>query len=263
MERTTEAAVGGEGPGQGRGTEAVEIAVQHETVGVPAAAKGQERTIITTAQRALIAGKKTLAVDRHAFRAWEKGATAKPTPLTGVASKPSIPMGQASGRRLMTTPANSSSSSSFWVTASAAAAAPAMLTIATSDTSALIARTIAGEREALASTSTAEQFLIHSDTDPDDEHDAPSCDADPVISDGLNLGDEWEQSFLDHQLRRRECTLADACPPVAISSVPSHQPDLSSDHLQDLLELEEFSAVSWPDGLDARIARIILRDRRG
>ena len=84
----------------------------------------------------------------------------------------------------------------------------------------------------------------------------------PADANGLNLTDDWEQSFIDHQLRQQEGNVA-VVPPVVISVAPAHQSDLTSDNLQDLLELEEFSAVSWPDGLDARIARGILRDRRG
>ena len=75
-----ETAVGGEGPGQGRGTEAVETAVQHKTVGVPAAASNSDNftdndtsnndTNLTSMQTDAIAAKKQIAMDKRAFRNW-------------------------------------------------------------------------------------------------------------------------------------------------------------------------------------------------
>ena len=46
-------------------------------------------------------------------------------------------------------------------------------------------------------------------------------------------------------------------------SEPCHQSELPSELLRDLFELEECSAVSWPARFDARIARLILRERHG
>ena len=118
----------------------------------------------------------------------------------------------------------------------------------------------------MVTSSTAEKVVIHSDhsdSDPEDVYDAPSGDDAPVSVEGVNLGNDWEQSFIEHQLRQQESNEAAVEPPVVVPSAPSQQSDLTSDHLHDLLELEEFSAATWPAGLDARIARIILRDRRG
>ena len=40
------------------------------------------------------------------------------------------------------------------------------------------------------------------------------------------------------------------------------QSQLSDDRLQDLIELAEVERVCWPEGLDARIAKLILEGRR-
>ena len=78
----------------------------------------------------------------------------------------------------------------------------------------------------------------------------------------INLSDEWEQSYIEHQEQR--CVLNAAVPALALDAPITYTTDLDSDTLLDLLEIEELgSAVSWPSGLDARIARIILRDRSG
>ena len=68
--------MGGEGPVQGRGTKAVEIAVQPKTVSEPAAADATT-TVITIAQRAAIAAKRQLAVDKRTFRDWEETTATK------------------------------------------------------------------------------------------------------------------------------------------------------------------------------------------
>ena len=78
----------------------------------------------------------------------------------------------------------------------------------------------------------------------------------------INLSDEWEQSYIEHQEQR--CVPNAAVPALPLDAPSTYTTDLDSDTLLDLLEIEELgSAVSWPSGLDARIARIILRDRSG
>ena len=65
----------------------------------------------------------------------------------------------------------------------------------------------------------------------------------PVLAD-LNLGEEWERSFRN---------FVDQQPELVASTI----------ELEDLLDLHDAGLpVAWPRGLDPRVARTILRNRR-
>ena len=86
-------------------------------------------------------------------------------------------------------------------------------------------------------------------------------DADVDLRD-LQLNKAWEKSFLDYT---RNLNQPEGDQPALDSPQEEEDddPDLTSTALQDLLELaDDGIAVCWPQGIDARVARIILHRRR-
>ena len=89
-------------------------------------------------------------------------------------------------------------------------------------------------------------------TESNDFDAAPVCEED--------LGAQWTSAFLVHQERQERNEAAEA---TAQEAAPAPvQSDLEDEVLRDLLELDQIGAgVAWPNGLDARIARLVLNDR--
>ena len=70
--------------------------------------------------------------------------------------------------------------------------------------------------------------------------------------------DEWQDAFLASQLRPGGVAQAALAPPPK----PTPQSDHSSESLQELLDLHQDGLlVQWPPGLDARLAKLVLRAR--
>ena len=83
-------------------------------------------------------------------------------------------------------------------------------------------------------------------------------ECEPVDAEQLDIKESWSASFRAHQSRQHGVA---AVPFPAVTSEPAPHTELSSDRLEDLLELAAFANVTWPPGLDARIARQILEGR--
>ena len=77
----------------------------------------------------------------------------------------------------------------------------------------------------------------------------------------LQLGSSWEQSYSRHA---EGCAQqAELLPDATVDSAEDETTAaLSSDHILDLLDMTDCGlTVSWPIGLDVRIARLLLRRR--
>ena len=80
----------------------------------------------------------------------------------------------------------------------------------------------------------------------------------------LQLGSYWEQSFIEYNANLVSGTDTETAQQAIAPNEASFTSDLPSSAISDLLELVEFGiAVTWPSGLDERVARIILRERAG
>ena len=84
----------------------------------------------------------------------------------------------------------------------------------------------------------------------------------------LSIDPEWESCFANFLIaKRRRTSEGDAQTTGAVSSHSQVNSDfetqLSTEDLTVLLELvDDGLPVTWPQGLDARVARIILANRR-
>ena len=168
---------------------------------------------------------------------------------------------EAKRRRVQPPCAAASSSSSsdqpapLWVTASAAASASASSSgvVGPGDRrSSIVLSAIASERAAASLAAAAPVS---------DTVDCLSLGpiGDQALQD-LALGTDQERSFLECTAKLRADL--EAAQTVVAPSVVSYTSDLSSSALRDLVELVEMGlTVAWPSGLDARIARLILRGR--
>ena len=104
----------------------------------------------------------------------------------------------------------------------------------------------------------------HGDCEEWSEED--SSDESPVAE--LSIEPDWENCFADFLIaKRRRTSEGDAHTTGAASSHPQVNSDfeahLSTEDLTVLLELVDVGLpVTWPQGLDARVARIIPANRR-
>ena len=91
----------------------------------------------------------------------------------------------------------------------------------------------------------------------------PCCGpVDTQLLQNLQLGDEWERSFLDYRADLQRRTSAKASQQTEEPRKEGYSSNVATPDLRDLLELEETGiAVTWPRGLDARVARIIIHER--
>ena len=77
----------------------------------------------------------------------------------------------------------------------------------------------------------------------------------------LSIEPEWETSFAHFLIAERNCNLGAESRHSQVSS--DFETNLSTEDLTVLLELvDDGLPVTWPQGLDARVARIILANRR-
>ena len=86
----------------------------------------------------------------------------------------------------------------------------------------------------------------------------PEDDAPPICAEQLDIEESWRSSYLAHADRQQAEAVAAL---LLVAPGPAPHSELSSDRLEDLLDLAELNSVAWPPGLDARIARQILASR--
>ena len=88
----------------------------------------------------------------------------------------------------------------------------------------------------------------------------PACFDEPeaLLGEQLNLEEGWRESFTAFQQASRSA----ATSPSSDSVEQLPHTDLSSERLEDMLDLADCAHVVWPPGLDARLARRILSGRK-